>query len=56
MITQPSEREAAELMAKHGIVRMQAVQYLYKSWRYTNLRDAVAQAERDSSAEHNSAR
>jgi hypothetical protein len=49
--SQPTDQQAAELMARHGIVRVQAVQYRYKSWRYTNLRDAVAQAERDASAE-----
>jgi hypothetical protein len=45
----PTETETAELIAKHGITRVQAVQYRYKSWRYSNLQDAVAQAERDAS-------
>jgi hypothetical protein len=38
-------------MARYSIVRVQAVQYRYKAWRYTNLRDAVAQAERDAVAD-----
>lgn len=45
----PAEQEVAELMARHGIVRVQAIQYRYKDWRYSSLRDAVAQAERDAS-------
>ena len=51
MNSQPTEHEAAELMTRHGIIRVQAVQYRYKNWRYSNLRDAVAQAERDASAQ-----
>ncbi len=42
-----TEAEAAELMARHGITRIPADQYHYKSWRYSNLGDAVAQARRD---------
>lgn len=49
MNSQTTDQNAAELMAKHGIVRIEAVQYRYKTWRYTNLHDAVAQAERDAS-------
>jgi hypothetical protein len=45
----PDEQEATELMTRHGIVRVQAIQYRYKNWRYSNLSDAVAQAERDAS-------
>ncbi|MBA2920989.1 hypothetical protein GON01_09270 [Sphingomonas sp. MAH-20] len=51
MNLQPTEHEAADLMTRHGITRVQAVQYRYKSWRYSNLSDAVAQAERDASAQ-----
>jgi hypothetical protein len=43
---EPTEQEVAELMARHGIARVQAVQYRYKSWRYSNLSEgakAVAQ-------------
>lgn len=35
-----------ELMARYGITRVSVPQYLYKTWRYTNLNDAVAQAKR----------
>jgi len=42
-----SEAEAAELMARFGIARIPADQYHYKGWRYSSLRDAVAQAKRD---------
>lgn len=51
MNERPTDQEVAELMARHSIVRVQAVQYRYKAWRYTNLRDAVAQAERDAVAD-----
>lgn len=47
MTAQFTEQEAAELMASYGIVRVEAIQYGYKDWRYSNPRDAVAQAERD---------
>ena len=49
MSSGPDEQEATELMTRHGIVRVQAIQYRYKNWRYSNLSDAVAQAERDAS-------
>ena len=38
---------AAELMAKYGITRVPADQFHYKDYRYSKLRDAVAQAKRD---------
>jgi hypothetical protein len=47
MNSSPTEEIAAELMARHHITRAQVVQYRYKAWRYSNLADAVAQAERD---------
>lgn len=36
-----------ELMAKYGIARVPADQFHYKSYRYSKLSDAVAQAKRD---------
>ena len=42
-----TEAEAAEIMARFGITRVPAHQFHYKSWRYSNLGDAVAQARRD---------
>lgn len=42
-----TDAEAAELMARHGITRVPADQYHYKTFRYSNLGDAVAQAMRD---------
>lgn len=47
MQTVPTKAEADELMARYGITRVPADQFHYKSWRYSNLSDAVAQAERD---------
>jgi hypothetical protein len=49
--SQLTDQDAAELMTRHGIVCVPAVQYRYKNWRYSNLRDAVAQAERDTSTQ-----
>jgi hypothetical protein len=36
-----------EIMEKFGIWRAQADFYHYKQYRYTTLKDAIAQAERD---------
>lgn len=36
-----------ELMEKFGIRRAPADYYHYKQYRYTSLKDAIAQAERD---------
>jgi hypothetical protein len=47
MQTVQTEAEAAELMARYGITRVPADQFHYRSWRYSKLSDAVAQAERD---------
>ena len=38
--------EATEKMAKYGITRVPVDYFHYKEFRYTNLKDAVAQAER----------
>jgi hypothetical protein len=39
--------EMLEMMTRLGIARVPADRYRYKHWHYTNLADAVAQAERD---------
>lgn len=44
-----TETEAAQLMERYGITRVPADQYHYKTFRYSNLGDAVAQARRDTS-------
>ena len=36
----------AAMMAQYGIVRVPVEQFHYKGWRYSSLRDAVAQAKR----------
>jgi hypothetical protein len=50
MNSSPTEEIATELMARHHITRAQVVQYRYKAWRYSNLADAVVQAERDAAS------
>jgi len=47
MADTPSNVEEAEIMTKYGIIRVPADQFRYKVYRYSNLRDAVAQARRD---------
>ena len=49
MADTPSDIEAAEIMTKYGITRVPADQFRYKTYRYSNLRGAVAQAKRDQS-------
>jgi hypothetical protein len=50
-MTDPSQESADtnefELMARCGITRVPSEQFHYKSYRYTNLTDALAQAKRD---------
>jgi hypothetical protein len=46
--------ERAEL-ARLGITVVTVDQYHYKAFRYTNMRDAIAEAERDASAERGKA-
>jgi hypothetical protein len=41
-----TDSEATELMAKYGINRIPVDEFRYKSFRYSSLRDAVAQAMR----------
>jgi hypothetical protein len=42
-----TEIEAAALMKQHGITRVPADRYHYKTFLYSNFADAVAQAQRD---------
>ena len=39
--------EPSEEMARYGITRVPIDYFHYKSYRYTNLNDAIAQAKRD---------
>lgn len=43
-----SDQASEQAMATHGISRVTVHYFQYKSYRYTNLADAVAEAERDS--------
>jgi len=45
---QPSA-EDAEMMKKYGITRVPVEYFRYGEFRYTNLKDAIAQAERSRS-------
>jgi hypothetical protein len=42
-----SDIEAMDLMTKYEITRIPADQFRYKTFRYSNLSDAVSQARRD---------
>lgn len=37
----------SELMSRYGIVEVPSDYFVYRQYRYTQLKDAVAQAERD---------
>jgi hypothetical protein len=39
--------EVAEEMAKYGITRVPVDYFFYGNFRYTNLKDAMAQAKRE---------
>lgn len=45
--TLPATEDMDEQMARYGISRVPADQFHYKSYRYSNLRDAIAQARRE---------
>lgn len=45
----PTDAEA-DVMARYGIACMTVTHYSYKTWRYTRLSDAVAQAKREEAA------
>jgi hypothetical protein len=40
-------QNAANVMTAYGIVRVPVDYFHYKTFRYTNLEDAIAQASRD---------
>lgn len=42
-----SDAEAVEQMERHGITPIVTHEYRYKDYRYSNLADAIAQADRD---------
>lgn len=42
-----SDNDVAEEMANYGITRVPVDTFRYREFRYTNLRDAIAQAKRD---------
>ena len=43
--------EAAEEMLKFGITQVPVVYFHYKEFRYTNLKDAIAQAKRQQTSD-----
>lgn len=43
----PRTDAEADVMARHGITCVTVPRYSYKTWRYTRLSDAVAQAKRE---------
>ena len=47
--TPQMDAEATQQMERYGITRVPADQYHYKTFRYSNLGDAIAQARRDAS-------
>jgi len=50
----PSPLSDLELMERYGISRIPADHFHYRQYRYTNLKDAIAQAERDNPPSHQS--
>lgn len=44
------ERADRKLMERYGIIRAPADYFLYRGYRYSNLKDAIAQVERDRAA------
>ena len=43
----PTETDEEAMMARYGITRVPAHQYHYKTFRYSKLSDALAQAQRE---------
>jgi len=41
-----TDPESIKLMEKHGIIRVPVDYFQFGEFRYTNLRDAIAQAKR----------
>ena len=48
--TSADAQSEEEMMVRLGITRVPADYFLYRQYRYTQLKDAVAQAKRDQSA------
>jgi hypothetical protein len=48
--TSPAINAESSEMAKYGITRIPVDYFHYREFRYTNLKDAVAQAKRDQGA------
>lgn len=51
-IKTPSPPSDLELMKRYGISRIPVDYFHYRQYRYTNLKDAIAQAERDGPPSH----
>lgn len=47
-----TDAEVTELMSRYGIICVTANYYHYKTYRYSNLDDAIAQARLDASQNH----
>lgn len=47
-----TDAEVTELMSRYGITRVTANYYHYKTYRYSNIDDAIAQARLDVSQNH----
>lgn len=45
-VSAPAEADEEAMMAQYGITRVPAHQYHYKTFRYSKLSDAIAQAKR----------
>ncbi|MGD2133053.1 MAG: hypothetical protein PVI23_09680 [Maricaulaceae bacterium] len=50
MSSDKQQEETEALMAKYGVTRTMAYQYHFKTYRYSNLEDAIAQAKRAAAA------
>lgn len=46
------DQDAADAMALYGIVRVPVDYFHYKGYRYTSLKDAIAQAIRNAPPQH----
>ncbi|QLC25045.1 hypothetical protein HFP57_08405 [Parasphingopyxis algicola] len=49
--TTNSDQDEIELMACHGITKTSVDRYHYKTWSYSNISDAAAQARREAESE-----
>lgn len=46
-LARPADPDEEAVMTRYGITRVPAYQYLYKTFRYSKLSDALAQVQRD---------